>query len=119
MKQTGISQAFFDFVRASEVENSETKQVLKFCSTCKETTFGIFMDIKWWYNYMNAPVFGTIMSYTVKKKRDPPFPKFPTCSQDMANGCIQAQDWKHTRFHSWDINIHVTFFPPHCFLALY
>lgn len=38
---------------------------------------------------MNDPVFDTIRNYIVKERKL--FLKFPTCSQDIANVCIQAQ----------------------------
>jgi len=46
MERREISQAFVDFMHASEIEKSQKKQFLKFCSTCKETDFGIVMYIK-------------------------------------------------------------------------
>lgn len=46
MEQTGISQAFVDFMHVSEIEKSQKKQLLKFCSTCKEADFRIFIHVK-------------------------------------------------------------------------
>lgn len=69
MEWTGISQAFVDFIHASKIRKPQKKgQHLKFCTTCKETDFGIFMHIKYWYNFISDPVFGTIMSFIVKKR---------------------------------------------------